>query len=551
MLRRTGELCKRLRVTPFKNPQPSKEWFNGFKKRHSLSIRRAEKLGSSRARMMNPVVVNNYFVDLESIFDDLKLSEKPHCVWNCDETGRNFEHSPVRVIADKKERNVVGKTSNSRSNVTIMACVNVVGVAMPPMFIVKGKTSASLHGFNSEAGPAGSLWSYQENGWMTDQIGEKWFKGVFLKNCGPERPQLLILDGHSSHESLAILECAIDNNIQILSLPPHTTHILQPLDRCVFGPFSSSYNKACSDFMAENVLNTVNKWSFPGLIRMAWEEAFTPENIKSGFAACGIYPLNRSIIPDSAYDPSVPTDVMLASSSTMTTPSILPTPLVLSTSTGTTTPLSATLPMTSINISPATSAVSPVITSAVSLATTPATTSAVSPATTSDVSPATTSAVSPAITAVSTYTATTSAMRPAVGPTGAVTSFPVDEWLCQSSSPEVNESGPPEIDNPELLLHLIMNGEIEICDSPSQDVVQGEWNTEIQNLFLPPKPQVTPKKSLAAKRKVTGHRLLTSNEILLEKKELAQKKEIKLKMKQEREEKREQKRKLAGKVKTK
>ena len=81
----------------------------------------------------------------------------------------------------KKIRNVVGKTSNSRSNVTITACVNAMGHWMPPMFVVKGKTSASLHGFNTEAAPVGSIWSYQENGWMTDVLGEKWFKNVFLE----------------------------------------------------------------------------------------------------------------------------------------------------------------------------------------------------------------------------------------------------------------------------------------------------------------------------------------------------------------------------------
>lgn len=87
---------------------------------------------------------------------------------------------------------------------------------------------------------------------MTDQIGEKWFSEVFLKECGEVRPQLLILDGHSSHESLAILQMASENDIHILCLPPHTTHILQPLDRTVFGPFSAEYNRATSDFLNEN-----------------------------------------------------------------------------------------------------------------------------------------------------------------------------------------------------------------------------------------------------------------------------------------------------------
>jgi hypothetical protein len=182
---------------------------------------------------------------------------------------------------------------------------------MPPMFVVKGKTARSVYGFNTKVAPEGSRWCWQPNGWMDDTIGERWFNDIFLQNCGTERPQLLILDGHSSHETLGILMRAMEENIHILALPPHTTHALQPLDKTVFGPLNRAYNEACSNFMQANPLNQVNKWSFPGLFAQAWETAVTVVNIQSGFRSCGIYPLNNSIIPDAAFGPSEPTDVPL------------------------------------------------------------------------------------------------------------------------------------------------------------------------------------------------------------------------------------------------
>ena len=103
------------------------------------------------------------------------------------------------------------------------------------MFVVKGKTSRSLYGFNTRAAPTGTDWFYQKNDWMEDSVGEKWFNDVLLKFCGPERSQLLILDGHASHESLAILMRAMEEGIHILALPPRTTHYLQPLDRADLG----------------------------------------------------------------------------------------------------------------------------------------------------------------------------------------------------------------------------------------------------------------------------------------------------------------------------
>jgi hypothetical protein len=61
-------------------------------KRHpDLSIRKPEKLTTARARMLNPVVVTNYFNDLDALLDKLDLKEKPDRIWNCDETGKAAE----------------------------------------------------------------------------------------------------------------------------------------------------------------------------------------------------------------------------------------------------------------------------------------------------------------------------------------------------------------------------------------------------------------------------------------------------------------------------
>ena len=167
VMRRVGDLTKKMKlsVAAFKGKSPGKDWFDGFMKRHQdLSIRKPEKLTTTRARMLNPVVVTNYLNDLDALLDKLDWKEKPDQIWNCDETGKNFEHQPVKVIAAKGEKSVVGRTSASSCNITIMACVNAAGRTMPPQFVVKGKTSKSLHGFNTSAAPVGTKWFIQKNG---------------------------------------------------------------------------------------------------------------------------------------------------------------------------------------------------------------------------------------------------------------------------------------------------------------------------------------------------------------------------------------------------
>ena len=113
-----------------------------------------------------------------------------------------------------------------------------------------------------------------------------WGKMVYRKISdalwAPETPvQVLILDGHSSHESLAIHENALANDLPILSLPPHTTHVLQTLESGPCCDWSLQHGFLCGmlQLNVRNVLNTVNKWSFPGLVKLAWETSFTIHNI--------------------------------------------------------------------------------------------------------------------------------------------------------------------------------------------------------------------------------------------------------------------------------
>lgn len=72
----------------FTNFKAGKNWWEGVKKRHGLTLRQPERLTTSRCRMMKPEVVGNYFQALENTLSALDLHDKPHCIWNCDETGK-------------------------------------------------------------------------------------------------------------------------------------------------------------------------------------------------------------------------------------------------------------------------------------------------------------------------------------------------------------------------------------------------------------------------------------------------------------------------------
>ena len=149
LLTRTGTLVKRLKLkTPFKNSTPGKDWWQKLKQRHSdLTIRKPEKTGTLRCRMMNHQKVEEYFKDFEAI--ERNLLNKPKLDWNMYETSKSFEHDPVKVIAEKGARKVPGRTSAMSTHVTIVACVNAADERMSPLLVIKAKTEQSVFGFNT------------------------------------------------------------------------------------------------------------------------------------------------------------------------------------------------------------------------------------------------------------------------------------------------------------------------------------------------------------------------------------------------------------------
>lgn len=311
LLSRVGHIAKAQNLPKIKSKtgMPGQAFWSGFKTRHpEITLRTPEALSTVRSRGVNPTQIGKYFVDLHHILHNFNLHDRPYAIWNMDESSMPFEHKPTKVLARKGSKDVPGRASNTRCNNTIIACVNAVGTAMSPLMIVKGATHNSLLGWNTSEAPKGTLWTFQRKAWTEDVLGIEWFQNIFLKQCGPSRPQLLIVDGHKSHEVLGLLETAKNHNIEILCLPAHTTHVLQPLDRTVFGPLKSYYRKYVTEFLSSSPLNVVNKWTWPGLFCNAYNDAFTQSNIVSGFRSTGIYPWNPLAIDSSMFLPSEPFD---------------------------------------------------------------------------------------------------------------------------------------------------------------------------------------------------------------------------------------------------
>jgi len=99
-----------------------------------------------------------------------------------------------------------------------------------------------------------------------------------------------------------------DNNVEVLCLPPHATHALQPADKTLFASMKSKWAEAGRRFVPESGGWRLDKKKFFAVFTPVWKEATTVEVCQNGFRSTGLFPCNRNAIPEYLYAPSLTTD---------------------------------------------------------------------------------------------------------------------------------------------------------------------------------------------------------------------------------------------------
>jgi hypothetical protein len=124
---------------------------------------------------------------------------------------------------------------------------------MKPLIIFKGKTRKL-----SNEKWDGAHYDCSASGWMNSEISNSWFKEIFILEANANRPVgydgplFLILDGHTSHTNIELIVTARHNNVEVICLPSHSSHILQPLDISIFGPLKKFWSTIVRDFETKN-----------------------------------------------------------------------------------------------------------------------------------------------------------------------------------------------------------------------------------------------------------------------------------------------------------
>jgi hypothetical protein len=215
----------------------------------------------------------------------------PSNMYNMDESGFGIgEEQAIKVLVyldcAQKHKVVGGK----QEWVTAIECISAAGEALAPLLIFKGQDMNTR--WINERSPKGWYFATSQNGWTSNDLGLAWLKTVFeplTREKAAGRQRLLIADGHGSHIQGDFIAYCMENKIDLLIMPPHCSHILQPLDVGVFAAFKRFHTietHAISRLSSQRIPRA--EWI--ELLSRAREKAMSKENILSGWRGTGLWP---------------------------------------------------------------------------------------------------------------------------------------------------------------------------------------------------------------------------------------------------------------------
>ena len=137
-----------------------------------------------------------------------------------------------------------------------------------------------------------------DKGWTSNYITKQWFLKCFIHQAKARntsgKPMLLIFNGHHSHETIQLCDTALEDNIHLYCIPPHTSHHLQPLDVGVFGLLQRAWQKQSLLFLEERG-ESITRHDVTWEYMMARTESIKESTILSAWRKSGINPFDPEI----------------------------------------------------------------------------------------------------------------------------------------------------------------------------------------------------------------------------------------------------------------
>ena len=237
-------------------------------------------------------VIDSYFVNLKNAVDGVPVS----LVFNIDEAGEDDyvdTHSFKVIVPASHEGNVISiPVRRETKRATLVNCICADGTRLKPLMIIPRKTVDShiLKRINAN----NVFIKFQEKGFANTQLIQFWFNEIFFPiveqrlqeeqaRSGYTGKAVLILDGFACHKKALEAFDLEEKRVEVIYLPPHSSHLTQPLDLVIF----AAQKKLTTTGRHLNISLSTQADSLRRILN-GIEISCTTENIVSAFEAAGI-----------------------------------------------------------------------------------------------------------------------------------------------------------------------------------------------------------------------------------------------------------------------
>jgi len=295
-------LAERVRGTDTRPLTVGRNWATKFiKRRFDLTSKYLRKYDYRRALCEDPEVIAGWFRLVANVKAKYGIADED--VYNFDETGFQMGViSTAKVVTGSERRGKpLVKQPGNREWVTVIETISANGSSLDPLIIFAGKVHQTSW-FRELQAAEHRRWrvAVSSNGWTNDEIGLMWLKEIFdegTKRYTQGKYRLLILDGHHSHNTPEFNDYCKENDIIALYMPPHASHLLQPLDIACYSPLKRAYGRQVEELMRLGQ-HHIDKSEFLERYIPARRQAISESNIMAAFRASGLVPFDPSAVLD-------------------------------------------------------------------------------------------------------------------------------------------------------------------------------------------------------------------------------------------------------------
>ena len=278
-------------------PSVGKQWpYRFVQRREELKTRFSRAYDFQRALCEDPDAISAWFRLVNNMRAKYGITDGDF--YNFDETGFMMGMICPSMVVTRSDRRGKSKAiqPGNREWATAITCISGDGFNVPPFLLVQGV--CHLSNWYTDGGLPDS-WAIKptSNGWTDNETGLDWIKH-FDKHTKARTKgafRMLVLDGHESHQSVEFELYCKEHNIIPLCLPPHSSHITQPLDVGVFSVLKRAYGQEINTFIRAHT-NNITKVEFFLAFYAAYQKSMTQENIAGCFRGAGLIPFNPEAV---------------------------------------------------------------------------------------------------------------------------------------------------------------------------------------------------------------------------------------------------------------